>query len=238
MYQELQRLKVGIQSKKPYPRSVAEQLKALDLLDLTVCGMLLEDGGLTRTDISGMIDGDMPKEVSLKQCMAVRNFQGLMDDFHNCLDLRCSLDIKLLLRFYGILTGKDGEFRRSNYTAVDLRYVPPHSTEIGDKLNQLFKNVYRSNANDIRNAAMIHCGILAIYPFEEESGLMARVAMNYYLMEKGYPPVALVYNYDEYMSTMTECLKDDNDALFFWGLERAVFNKLTQVMQIIESEEE
>ena len=57
MYQELQRLKVGIQSKKPYPRSVAEQLKALDLLDLTVCGMLLEDGGLTRTDISGMIDG-------------------------------------------------------------------------------------------------------------------------------------------------------------------------------------
>ena len=67
---------------------------------------------------------------------------------------------------------------------------------------------------------------------------MARLAMNYYLQEKGYLPVALGYNHNEYVSTMIECLKDNNDALFYWGLERAEFNKLTQVLQIVESMEE
>ncbi|MBP3385185.1 MAG: Fic family protein [Firmicutes bacterium] len=238
MYQELQKLKVKLQTGRPYSRQMTEQIRELDLQDFICCGMLLEGDDLTRGDIIGMIDGEMPKQVSLKQCMAVRNYQALMDEFHNCLDLSCSLDLKLLLRFYSILTGKDDGFRRSNYTAVDFKYVPPHSTEIENRLNQLFKNVYRSNLNEIRNAACVHCGILAVYPFEEDSGVMARIAMNYYLMEKGYSPVSLRYNYSEYLSTMTECLRDDNDALFFWGLERAVFNKLTQVIQMIESEEE
>ena len=237
MYQELQRLKVDLQSKKPYSRQVTVQLKELDTLDYICSGMILDGEGLTRDDIQGMLDGEMPKEASLKQCMMVRNYQELMDVIQDSLDLKCSLDIKLLMKFHSILTGKDTGLRKSNYMAVDFKYVPPHSTEIEAKLNQLLRNIYKSNTNEIRNAAMIHCGILAIYPFEEDSGLMARVAMNYYLQEKGYLPVALGYNYDEYMSTMTECLRDDNEALFFWGLERAVYNKLTQVQQIIDTAE-
>jgi hypothetical protein len=34
---------------------------------------------------------------------------------------------------------------------------------------------------------------------------------------------------------MIECLKDNNDALFYWGLERAEYNKMAHVMQIIET---
>ena len=37
---------------------------------------------------------------------------------------------------------------------------------------------------------------------------------------------------------MTECLKDNDDAIFFWGLERAEYNKMVQVLQIVEHDEE
>lgn len=237
MYQELQRLKVDLQLKKPYGGKVNEQIKQINLLDYICSGMILDGDELTREDIQGMLDGEMPKQASLKQCLMVRNYQGLVSVIQDSLDLKCSLDTKLLIKFHSLLTGKDEGLRKSNYMAVDFKYVPPHSTEIETRLNSLFRNVYKSSTNEIRNAAMIHCGILAIHPFEEESGMMARIAMNYYLQEKGFLPVALGYNYDEYMSTMTECLRDDNEALFFWGLERAEYNKLTQVIQIIESEE-
>ena len=237
MYQELQKRKSDLESRKPYSRQTAEKIKRLNTLDYICCGMILDGADLSRMELQGMMDGEMPKTASLKQCMMVRNYFGLMDVIQDSLGLRCSLDSKLILKFHEILTGQMKGFRKSNFMAVDFKYVPPHSTEIESKLNILFRNVYGSDANVIRNAAMIHCGILAIYPFEEESGLMARIAMNYYLQEKGFLPVALGYNYDEYMSTMTECLRDDNEALFFWGLERAEFNKLDYVLQIIESEE-
>ncbi len=238
MYQELQRRKVDLQLRRPYSRQVNEQLKRLDTLDHVCCGMILDGAELSREDIQGMIDGEMPKQASLKQCMTVKNYMELMEVVQDSLDLKCSLDTKLLLKFHDILTGQPSGFRKSNYMAVDFKYVPPHHTEIESKLNILFRNVYKNSTNEIRNAAIIHCGIMAIQPFEEDSGVMARLAMNYYLQEKGYFPVALGYSYDEYMSTMTECLKDDNEALFFWGLERAEFNKLDHVLQIIESEEE
>lgn len=237
MYQELKKLKKELQSRKPYKRQVAEQIKQLNILDYICGGMILEGEDLSREDICGMIDGEMPEYVSLKQCITVQNYVDLMEVIHDSLELRSSLDIGLFCKFHNILTGNEKDFRKSNYVAVDLKYVPPHSTEIESKLNKLFRDVYEGDANEIRNAAMIHYGILAIYPFEKGNGIMARLAMNYYLQEKGYLPVSLGYNYNEYMSTMIECLRDNNETLFFWGLERAEFNKMTQVLQIIEAAE-
>lgn len=237
MYQELQKRKKDLQMRQPYKRQVAEDIKQLNMLDYICSGMILDGADLTREDIHGMINGEMPKQASLKQCVTVQNYIELMYAIHDSLELKSSLNTRLLCKFHGILTGNEKGFRKSNYLAVDFKYVPPHSSEIEKKLNQLFRDVYKDNTNEIRNAAMIHCGILAIYPFEEGNGMIARLAMNYYLQEKGYLPVSLGYNYDEYMSTMIECLRDGNETLFFWGLERAVFNKLIQVLQIIESAE-
>lgn len=240
MYKELQRLRTELQSKKPYSRDIAVQLRQLDLLDQTCCGMLLDGDELSRGDIMGMLDGEIPKDVSLKKCIRVRNYAEVAEVIHDSLDLECSLDTKLLIKFYRILTGKDDGFRKSNYMDVDFRHVPPHHTEIEGKLKHLLWDVYGESVRDvnvIKRAAKLHCGIIEIYPFEEDSSMMARLAMNYYLQEKGFLPVALGFNYKEYMSTVTECLKNGDETLFFWGLERAEFNKLTQVLQIIESEE-
>lgn len=237
MYQEIKKLKIELQLRQPYERNVVKQIKELNTLDYICSGMILDGAELSREDIRGMINGEMPVQVSLKQCMTVQNYINLMNVIHDSLEIKSSLDIRLLCKFHSILSGSEKGFRKSNYMAVDLKYVPPHSSEIEARLNQLFRDVYEDDTNEIRNAAMIHCGILSVYPFEEDSGVIARLAMNYYLQEKGYLPVQLGYNYDEYMSTVIQCLKDGNETLFFWGLERAEFNKMTQVLQIIEDAE-
>lgn len=235
MYQELQRKKIDLQLKKPYDLKTAVALRELNQLDHICNALILNGAEYDREEIRGMIEGEIPKTASVKDCLFVRNYVSLMDVIHDSISLKSSLDAKLLLKFHSILTGHDSEFRRINQAVAELKHVPPNHSEIEDKLNQLFQTVYSSEANELRNASLIHYGILAIYPFEEYSGVMARLAMNYYLQEKGFLPVALGYNYKEYISTMIECLKDNNDALFYWGLERAEYNKMTHVMQIIES---
>ena len=235
MYQELQRKKLDLQLKKPYKLETAVALRELDQLD-HICNALILDGSeFSRAEIQNMIEGEIPKKASLKECLFVKNYLGLMDVIQDSLSLKSSLDIKLLKKFHSELTGQPSELRRSNSAVAEFKHVPPNHSLIEEKLNQLFQAVYNNDTNEIRNAALIHYGILSVYPFEEYSEVIARVAMNYYLQEKGFLPVALGYNYKEYVSTMIECLRDNNDALFFWGLERAEYNKLTQVMQIVES---
>ncbi len=56
--------------------------------------------------------------------------------------------------------------------------------------------------------------------------------MNYYLEEKGFLPVRLGIIAEEYSKTMIECLKDKDDTIFFWGLERAEYNKMVQVYKL------
>ena len=235
MYQELQRKKLDLQMRKPYKLETAVAIRELDQLD-HICNALILDGSdFSRAEIQNMIDGEIPKTASLKECLFVKNYLGLIDVIQDSLSLKSSLDVKLLKKFHSEITGQQSELRRSNRAVAEFRHVPPNHSMIEEKLNQLFQMVYKSDANEIRNASLIHYGILSIYPFEEYSEVMARVAMNYYLQEKGFLPVALGYNHKEYVSTMIECLRDNNDALFFWGLERAEYNKLTQVMQIVES---
>lgn len=238
MYQELQRKKRDLQLKKPYDLNTAVALRELDQLDHICNAVMLSGSEYSREEIRGMINGEMPKTASLKDCLFVRNYVELIDVIQDSISIKSSLDSKLLLKFHNILTGRESGFRRINQAVAEFKHVPPNHTEIESKLNQLFDTVYSSDSNEIRNASLIHYGVLSIYPFEEYSEIMARLAMNYYLQEKGYLPVALGYNYKEYVSTMIECLKDNNDALFYWGLERAEFNKMTQVLQIIESTED
>lgn len=238
MYQEIQRKKAALQLKKPYNKEIATAIKKLNMLDYICSGMMLDGTDLTRNEIMGMMDGEMPKGASLKECIFVKNYLTVLELIHDSLELKSNLDSKLLLKFYNVLIGESCGFRKSNQMVSSLKHVPPHHSDVEAKLNQLFYSIYRNHENEIQNAAQIHCGILAIYPFDEYSGIMARLAMNYYLQEKDLLPVSLGYNEKEYLSTMIECLKDKSTALFYWGLERAEFNKMTQVAQIIESEEE
>ena len=237
MYQELQKKKTDLQLKKPYNLNTAVALRELDQLDHICNALMLNGADYSREEIRGMIEGEMPKTASLKDCLFVKNYLELMDVIRDSINLKSSLDSRLLLKFHSILTGRESGFRRINQAVAEFKHVPPNHTEIEGKLNQLFDIAYSNDTNEIRNASLIHYGILSVYPFEEYSEIMARLAMNYYLQEKGYLPVALGYNHKEYVSTMIECLKDNNDALFYWGLERAEFNKMTQVLQIIESME-
>lgn len=238
MYKELVKLKIDLGLRKPFRRETSRTLKRLNEMDYIYGSMELDGAELSKKEVEGIMAGDIPREASLKDCVFIKNYMNTLELMRDCLTLKCSLDKTLLLKFYSSLMGKDSGFRKSEPFVREWKYVPPYHEDIESGIEKLFREAYRIGANEMRRAAAIHCGILRLYPFEEYSGAMARLAMNYYLEEKGFLPVALGYNREEYRKTMTECLKDNDDAIFFWGLERAEYNKMVQVLQIVEHDEE
>lgn len=238
MYQELLKQKVDLGLRKPYKGETAARIKRLNELDYIYGAMSLDGAEFSRRDVEGMMEGEMPRTASLRECVFVKNYLNTLDMMRDCLELKCSLDKRLLLKFHESLTGETSEFRKSTLTLKDFKHVPPHHSDVEQRLSLLLQDVYKNCTNEIRSASKIHCGIIELHPFEEYSETMARLAMNYFLEEKGFLPVALGYNRREYIMTMIECLKDKDDALFFWGLERAEYNKQVQVLQMVQMDEE
>lgn len=238
MYQELIKQKVDLGLRKPFKGKTAARIKRLNELDYIYGAMSLDGIEYSRREIEGMMEGEMPSTASLKECVFVKNYLNTLEMMRDCLNLRCGLDKRLLTKFHGTLTGDSPGFRKSTPAVTDFKHVPPHHSEVEERLNHLLQDAYKNCSNEIRSASRLHCGILELHPFEKYSEVMARLAMNYFLEEKGFLPVALGYNRREYVMTMIECLKDKDDALFFWGLERAEYNKQVQVLQIVQMGEE
>lgn len=237
MYQEILKQKIDLGLRKPFKKQTREKLQKLNDMDYIYGAMSLEGMAYSRKEIETMMQGEMPKEASLKECVLVKNYMNTLELMRDLLSLKNSLDKRLLLKLHSSLTGKTTGFRKTNPVMEAFDYMPPDHSEVESGLNKIFQAAYKSGSNVIHSASRIHCGILALHPFDTYSEVMARMAMNYYLEEKGFLPVALGYNYKEYTKTMIECLKDQDDVLFFWGLERAVYNKLTQAIQIVENDE-
>lgn len=238
MYQELLKQKIDLSLRRPFKNETNLKIKRINELDYIYGGLTLDGTDLSRQEVEGMMEGVIPGTASLKECVFIKNYLNALELIRNSLSMKNSLDTRLLLKLHGALTGSGSGFRRSTPTVVDFRHVPPHHSEIEERLGKLFQAAYKTGANEIRSAARIHCGIMDIYPFERYSEAMARMAMNYYLEERGFYPVALGYNRREYIKTVTECLKDKDITIFFWGLERAEFNKQDLIRQIVEEDEE
>lgn len=238
MYQQLLKQKIDLSLRRPFKNETNLKIKRLNELDYIYGGLALDGTDLTRQEAEGMMEGVIPKTASLKECVYIKNYMNVLELIRNSLALKNSLDKRLLLKLHSTLTGSSAGFRKSTPTVVDFKHVPPHHSEVEERINKLFQAAYKTGANEIRSAARIHCGIMEIYPFERYSEAMARMAMNYYLEERGFYPVALGYNRREYIKTVTECLKDKDITIFFWGLERAEFNKQELIWQIVEEGED
>lgn len=238
MYQKILKQKIDLNLRKPFKRETIIKIKRLNELDYIHGAMALDGTALSRQQIEGMMEGEMPQGVTLKECVFVKNYMNALEMMQDALALNTTLDKRLLLKLHGVLTGGDSGYRQSNPAAIEFHHVPPHYSEVDERIGKLLQDAYKVGANEIHSASRIHCGIMEINPFEKYNEAMARMAMNYYLEERGFLPVALGYNREEYIKTVTECLKDKDDALFFWGLERAEYNKMELVLQIVKNDEE
>ena len=90
------------------------------------------------------------------------------------------------------------------------------------------RRVYRPEAgnNVVLKAMYIHNKLIDIYPFPEFNGEIAVFALNYYLMENGFTPINMPVKREQYCAMVADCLKGQNQEVFYNFLMQAVYDKM------------
>lgn len=114
-----------------------------------------------------------------------------------------------------------GNYRSNRVLLNNTAIVPPNYIKIPSIMAQLEFDTYTQGQRTLDAAFHIHYTLLTTQPFSDANKRTARLMMNLYLMERGYPPI-FVENKDkpEYLASMEEkFVKDDENRYYSFMLD-------------------
>ena len=128
-----------------------------------------------------------------------------------------------------------GNYRLSRVLLNNTAIVPPNHVKIPSIMAQLEFDTYTQGQMTVDAALHIHYTLLTTQPFSDANKRTARLMMNLYLMERGYPPI-FVENKDkpEYLASMEEkFVKSDENRYysFMLNLLERSFSDVTQMTE-------
>jgi len=84
-----------------------------------------------------------------------------------------------------------GKYRTENVRIAGSKTSPPSYSRILKLMEEIISEVNSLKLHPIKMAAFIHFRLVAIHPFLDGNGRVARLITNLYLISKGYPPIVL-----------------------------------------------
>ncbi|MEM7345016.1 MAG: Fic family protein [Chloroflexota bacterium] len=118
-------------------------------------------------------------------------------------------------------------------------YTSPEETpvQMNDLMAWYHQTIQAQTVHPVILAATFHYRFLAIHPFDDGNGRLARLLLNFILMQHGYQPVIIkVETKDRYLLTLEQAEVDETDPLFSF-IGQALHDSLTRHLGAIESEE-
>lgn len=106
-----------------------------------------------------------------------------------------------------------GQYRNAKVHAVDMDYLPPNPEDL-DHLMEHFINQMQSSKrllHPIEYAALCHKRLMDIHPFEEGNGMVARLLMNFILINTGYGVAIITPDHQkEYLDSLRIARRKSN----------------------------
>lgn len=84
-----------------------------------------------------------------------------------------------------------GRYRTENVRITGSKNSPPSFSKIVELMGEYVSNIKELKLHPVKKAAFIHHELVHIHPFLDGNGRVARLIINLYLMNQGYPPVVL-----------------------------------------------
>ena len=184
---------------------------------------------MDKKELVDIIAGGISLDIPIDIYNFVHNYHDLFRDMSASIDMQQSIDSALLLRFFNILTGGN-TFRSNNPIIYKWGYIAPHFNEIPERLTEYSRRLSRLD-NPFDKAVYAHNGLAVIYPFGDDSAVMALVAMYYVLMSSGIALPSITADGEEYDRIMKEDLESGSNQ-FEQMMERSLINRLDSVISL------
>jgi len=98
-----------------------------------------------------------------------------------------------------------GQYRTRNVQITGAPRSPPDWKDVIPEMDRLINSISRDDRPVVEMTAFLHHRFVAIHPFTDGNGRVARLLGNLYLLRHGYPPIVLEQkNRQEYYRTLRD----------------------------------
>lgn len=189
---------------RPLPLVAVKKLREQFELELTYNSNAIEGNSLTLKETFMVIsEGITIKGKPLKDHLEAKNHTEALSFVFNLIDkdkrhIFSEHLIRTLHQLVVLDTEKEwaGKYRTSNVLITGTDHKPPEAIEVPGLMHELvdWTRKEKSKLHPVELSAILHHRIVHIHPFFDGNGRTARLAMNVFLLQDGYPLVIILKN--------------------------------------------
>ena len=196
-FNEVDKLKKKLDSKRPFPSNTIKSLKESINLEWTYNSNGIEGNTLTLRETQVVLEGITVGGKSIKEHLEAINHQEAINFLDDLVKEDCPISEWNIKNIHQIIlrdidNENAGRYRRENVTIKGATHIPPDYLHIPELMEKLIISYNSWNSyHPIIKAALLHGELVKIHPFVDGNGRTSRLLMNLDLMNSGYNPVII-----------------------------------------------
>ncbi|MFA6918904.1 MAG: Fic family protein [Patescibacteria group bacterium] len=189
---------------RPLPKSAVQKLREKFQIEMTYNSNAIEGNSLTLKETFLVInEGITVKGKPLKDHLEAKDHHAALEYLYDLIDRnkKHTVSEALIKNLHQIIlqeTDKEwaGRYRNANVIIGGAKHTPPDALQVPQKMHDLITwlNSQKNKLNIIELSALLHHKLVHIHPFFDGNGRTARLTMNLFLMQAGYPLVVIMKN--------------------------------------------
>jgi len=187
---------------RPLPKSGVQKLREKFQIEMTYNSNAIEGNSLTLKETFLVInEGITVKGKPLKDHLEAKDHHAALEYLYDLIDKdkKHTVSEMLIKNLHQIIlqeTDKEwaGRYRNANVIIGGADHTPPNALQVPNKMRGLITwlNSQKNKLNIIELSALLHHKLVHIHPFFDGNGRTARLTMNLFLMQAGYPLVVIM----------------------------------------------
>lgn len=202
LLQRIQEKKTKLDKLRPLPSIILEKLKHDISLEWTYNSNAIEGNTLTLQETRLVLEeGITIKGKSLREHFEAKNHKKAIAHLESLVQEKSEITEDHILRLHklvldGIEEDFAGRYRNGQVRIMGANFIPPAGHKISELMTDFVQQIgnQKDQKNELELAVFIHHRFVWIHPFFDGNGRTARLLMNLWLMQLGYPPAVILKN--------------------------------------------
>ncbi len=223
IFEQVDTFKKKIDEYRPFDPHTLQQIKEYYRIGLTYTSNALEGNSLTETETKiileeGITIGGKRLVEHMEAVGHAQAFDFLIKEYEEKTLSEAFIKMLHHLFYFRIDEHNAGVYRKVKIFLTGSKYSLPLPAELPGLMHSLIKEleILRSSLHPVEFAAQVHKKFVFIHPFIDGNGRVARLLMNFALLQAGYtitiiPPIMR----NDYLRSLEKAHVDDRDFIEF-----------------------
>lgn len=195
---------IELNSCRPLPETVLKKIREHFQLEMTYNSNAIEGNTLTLRETALVLqEGFTVKGKALKDHLEAKNQKEALEFLYELIDLEKhnTVSERLIREVHSLVVKESdaelaGKYRDGNVMITGADHNPPEAFQVTQEMNSLIKWIKDNESiiHPVELAAMVHHKLVFIHPFWDGNGRTARIIMNVFIMQAGYPIAVILKN--------------------------------------------